>query len=211
MKHRPATQAAGPAAILSVLAVFAGCAGGTGPAVTAGAPTSSAGQSEYRIGPGDTLEIFVWQNPELTTSVPVRPDGKISTPLVEDMIAVGKTPTTLARDIEAVLSEYIRSPQVNVIVQQAVGATSDMIRVVGQAANPQSVPFRDRLTLLDLMIEVGGLGKFAAGNRSKIVRRTDSGVSEIPVRLHDLLNKGDLSQNVDLIPGDVVVIPESLF
>ncbi|MEO1203726.1 MAG: XrtA/PEP-CTERM system exopolysaccharide export protein [Pseudomonadota bacterium] len=211
MKHRRTRYAAGLCAAVSALIALAGCASGGTPGVPVAAGTTSAGQSEYRIGPGDTLEIFVWQHDDLSTNVPVRPDGKISTPLVEDMIAVGKTPTTLARDIETVLSEYIRSPQVNVIVQDAVGAMSDMIRVVGQAANPQSVSFRDRLTLLDLMIEVGGLGKFAAGNRSKIVRRTASGVREIPVRLHDLLNKGDLTQNVELVPGDVVVIPESLF
>lgn len=174
--------------------------------------TSESPADNYIIGPGDSLNIFVWRNPEISTTVPVRPDGKISTPLVEDMVAVGKTPTELARDMEAVLAEYIRSPSVNVIVEGFVGAFAEQIRVVGQAAQPMSLPYRDRMTLLDVMIEVGGLTEFAAGNRSKVVRRqADGNTEEYRVKLSDLLNDGDMSQNIIMRPGDVVIIPESFF
>ena len=166
---------------------------------------------EYRIGPGDKLNVFVWRNPEISVSVPVRPDGKISTPLVEDMVAAGKTPRQLARDIEGVLSTYIRSPVVTVIVTEFVGAFGEQIRVVGQAATPQSLPYRDNITLLDVMIEVGGLNEFAAGNRAKVIRPTAQGHVEIPARLDDLLNNGDVSANIKMQPGDVVIIPESWF
>ena len=165
----------------------------------------------YLIGPGDTLDIFVWREPELSSSVPVRPDGRISTPLVEDMVAVGRTPTQLARDIEGVLSEYIRSPQVNVIVRGFVGTFGEQIRVIGQAAQPRSIPYRDRMTLLDVVIEVGGLTQFAAGNRSQVIRNTDGETREIRVRLDDLINQGDLGQNMAMQPGDVVIIPEAAF
>lgn len=168
-------------------------------------------QSNYRIGPGDQLQIFVWRNPEISTSVPVRPDGKISTPLVEDMLAVGKTPSQLARDMEEVLATYIKSPSVNVIVSGFQGIPEEQIRVVGQAANPQTVAYREGMTVLDVVIAVGGLGEFAAGNRSKIVRRVDGRSIEYKVRLNDLINKGDISQNVEVQPGDILVIPEALF
>jgi polysaccharide export outer membrane protein len=141
----------------------------------------------------------------------VRPDGKISTPLIEDMTAAGKTPTALARDIEAVLAEYIRTPTVNVIVQRFVGTFGEQIRVVGQAANPQALPYREGMTLLDVMIAVGGLSVFAAGNRAKLIRRQADGQVEVPVRLDDLLNDGDIAQNVTMRPGDVVIIPEARF
>ncbi len=167
--------------------------------------------AEYRIGPGDTLEVFVWRHEDLSTTVPVRPDGNISTPLVEDLQAAGKTPTTLARDIEVVLSEYIRSPQVNIIVMTFVGTFGEQIRVVGQAANPQALSYREGMTLLDVIIEVGGLGEFAAGNRAKVVRRTPEGQAEIKVRLDDLINRGEISQNIDMRPGDVLIIPEARF
>ena len=175
-------------------------------------PSGTSQEDNYVIGPGDMLNIFVWRNPEISTTVPVRPDGKISTPLVEDMVAVGKTPTILARDIEEVLAEYIRSPKVNVIVQGFVGTFAEQIRVVGQAAQPMALSYREQMTLLDVMIEVGGLTDFAAGNRSKVVRKTPDGRSEeYRVRLDDLLNDGDMSQNIQMRPGDVVVIPESFF
>ena len=166
---------------------------------------------DYVIGPGDSLQIFVWRNEELSATVPVRPDGKISTPLVEDMIAVGKTPSQLARDIESVLGEYIRSPKVNVIVATALSATSQ-VRVVGQAVNPRALPYREGLTVLDVVIDVGGLNEFAAGNRAKIVRKTADGrQQDIKVRLEDLLQDGDMSQNLAVQPGDVLIIPESRF
>jgi polysaccharide export outer membrane protein len=168
-------------------------------------------RSSYRIGPGDALQIFVWRNPEISTNVPVRPDGKISMPLVEDMVAVGKTPSELARDIEQVLATYIKSPSVNVIVSDFQGTFSGQIRVVGQAANPQSVPYRDGMTILDVLIEVGGLGEFAAGNRAKLLRNENGSVVEYGVRLHDLMNKGDINQNAEVRPGDVLIIPETFF
>lgn len=166
--------------------------------------------SEYIIGPGDTLEVFVWRNEELSTSVPVRPDGKISTPLVEDMVAVGKTPSQLARDIEAVLAEYIKQPQVNIIVTTAV-STFSQVKVIGQVTTPQAMPYREGMTVMDAVLAVGGLGPYAAGNRSKLVRAEGNGQKEIRVRLSDLINKGDLSQDLPLRPGDVIVVPESRF
>ena len=166
--------------------------------------------NEYVVGPGDTLQVFIWRNPELSTSVPVRPDGKISTPLVEDMVAVGKTPTQLARDIETVLAEYIRSPQVNIIVSNAMSAFSQ-VKVIGQVTNPQAVPYREGMKVLDAVLAVGGLGQFAAGNRAKIVRVENGVQREFRVKLENLVNKGDLSQNLALQPGDVIVVPESMF
>lgn len=165
---------------------------------------------DYRIGPGDTLQIFVWRNPELTQSVPVRPDGKISTPLVEDMVAVGKTPSQLARDVEAVLGEYIRSPQVNVIVTNPVSAFSQ-VKVIGQVANPQSLPYREGMRVLDAILAAGGLTEFAAGNRGKIVRKVDGKDTELRVKVEDLVNKGAMKQNLELRPGDVIVVPQSFF
>lgn len=170
-----------------------------------------ATMSEYHIGPGDNLRVFVWRNPEISTEVPVRPDGKISTPLVEDMVAVGKTPTELAHNIEDVLTNYIKNPVVNVIVTEFVGAFSEQIRVVGQATNPKALPYRERMTLLDVMIEVGGLTEFAAGNRAKIVRRQGGEEQHMKVRLEDLIADGDVGANVRMVPGDILIIPESWF
>jgi polysaccharide export outer membrane protein len=141
----------------------------------------------------------------------VRPDGRISTPLVEDMMAVGKTPTELANEIEKVLAEYIRTPEVTVSVQEFVGTFGDQIRVLGQAAEPRSIPYRDRMTLMDVIIEVGGLTEFAAGNRSRVVRTVDGQSQQIRVRLDDLINRGALDQNMLMRPGDVVIIPEAAF
>ena len=165
---------------------------------------------DYVIGPGDMLNVFVWRNPELTVTVPVRPDGKVSTPLVEDMVAVGKTPAELARDIEAVLAEYVKQPQVNIIVQNPVSRYSQ-VKVVGQVARPSPVPYREGMTVLDAILEVGGLSPFAAGNRAKVVRTENGKQREIKVKVDDLVNKGDLSQNVALKPGDVLLVPESRF
>ncbi|HHQ14200.1 MAG TPA: sugar ABC transporter substrate-binding protein [Chromatiales bacterium] len=164
---------------------------------------------QYLIGPGDVLQIFVWRNPELSVTLPVRPDGRISTPLVEDMQAVGKTPTQLARDMETELSKYVKSPKVNVIVEEFVGNFSEQIRVVGKASEPKALPYRRNMTVLDVMIEVGGLAPGAAGNRAKIVRRSNKGRIEIPVRLDKLLNNGEIKYNVNMMPGDVLIIPES--
>ena len=199
------------------LAVIAGlllsaCGGGKSVTpVTPGAPAMPVEQAEYRIGPGDSLQIFVWNHPELSVTVPVRPDGMISTPLVENMRADGKTPSQLARDMETALAEYVRTPTVNVIVTQFVGTYGDSIRVVGQAQTPQSLPYRANMTVLDVMIAVGGLAEFAAGNRAYIIRREGDQEVKIPVRLNSLLNGGDTSANVPMRPGDVLIIPESRF
>jgi len=172
---------------------------------------SAVDPDSYIIGPGDALNVFVWRQPELSVVVPVRPDGKISTPLVEDIEAVGKTPTQLARAIEAVLSEYIRTPQVTIIVQNFVGTFSAQIRVLGQVTNPGPVPFRERMTLLDVMLEVGGLTQFAAGNRATLVRLENGESVERRVRLSRLLEKGDIGENVPVQPGDVIVVPAAVF
>jgi polysaccharide export outer membrane protein len=166
--------------------------------------------ADYLVGPGDTLQIFVWDHGDLTASVQVRPDGKISTPLVEDLQAAGKSPTVLARDVEKVLSEYVRSPVVTVIVQQFVGAVDQEVKVVGQAVQPKALRFRQGMTVLDAVIEVGGLSELAAGNRAKILRRVNGEATEIRVKLDDILNKGKISQNVPMLPGDVLIIPESI-
>ena len=166
--------------------------------------------ADYIIGPGDSLQIFVWRNPELSTTVPVRPDGKISTPLVEDMVAVGKTPSQLARDIEAVLGEYIRSPQVNVIVSVPVSAFSQ-VQIIGQVTTPQSIPYREGMRVLDVVLAAGGLSQFAAGNRAKLVRKEDGREKEIRLKLDDLLNRGAMQHNIELKPGDVLVVPQSFF
>lgn len=201
------TRTWGSAVIIAAL--LAACAGSKTLEKAANADTAST--SEYHIGPGDNLSVFVWRNPEISTAVPVRPDGKISTPLVEDMVAVGKTPTELAHDIEQALAAYIKNPIVNVMVTTFVGAFSEQIRVVGQATNPRALPYRERMTLLDVMIEVGGLTEIAAGNRAKVVRRQGDQEEEIPVRLEDLIADGDVSANVSMQPGDILIIPESWF
>jgi polysaccharide export outer membrane protein len=180
------------------------------PASTDQPPAETQESAKYIIGPGDTLQVFVWRNPELSTTVPVRPDGKISTPLVEDMVAVGKTPSTLARDVEKVLAEYVRSPQVNIIVTQPASAYSQ-VKVIGQVVRPQGLAYREGMTVLDAVLSVGGLGPFASGNRAKVVRTENGKQVEIKVRLEDLVNKGEMRHNVELRPGDVLVVPESLF
>lgn len=167
--------------------------------------------ANYIIGPGDTLQVFVWRNPELTVTIPVRSDGKVSTPLIEDMVAAGKTPSQLARDMEARLTEYIRSPQVNIIVTSSQN-TFSQVTVIGQVRNPQSVAYREGMTLLDVMLAVGGLTEFAAGNRARLVRKDASGQAvETKVRLDDLVRKGKIKENRDVKPGDVLIVPESYF
>jgi polysaccharide biosynthesis/export protein len=181
------------------------------PLVHAGdAPALATVSPDYLIGPGDTLQVFVWRNPDLSVTVPVRPDGKISTPLVEDMSAVGKTPSLLARDIEKALSEYVKSPQVNVIVTIPVSVFSQ-VKVIGQVLKPQSVPYRDGMTVLDALLAVGGLGQFAAGNRAHIARTVNGREQDIKVKLDALVNGGEMQQNLKLLPGDVLVVPESRF
>jgi polysaccharide export outer membrane protein len=195
-------------ALASAQQPTAGVAATAASPAPAASPLAEADANRYRIGPSDVIQVFVWRNPELTTTLPVRPDGKISTPLVEDMVANGKTPTELARDIEQVLAEYIRSPQVSVIVTQPASLFSQ-VRVVGQVRQPAPLAYRQGMTVLDALLAVGGLGDFAAGNRAKIVRTTDGKTQEIRVKADDLVNKGDMSQNRELKPGDVLVVPES--
>lgn len=196
--------------VLSCTLILVACGG---PNLSAGAlPADLVAQpTPYLVGPGDTLQIFVWDHPDLTTTVQVRPDGMISTPLVEDLQAAGKAPTELARDIERVLGEYVRSPVVTVIVQGFVGETQQQVRVVGQAVAPKALQYRQGMTVLDVVIEVGGLSEFAAGNRARIVRNVDGRPREIRVRLGDLLNEGRIDQNLRMMPGDVLIIPESIF
>jgi len=184
----------------------------SGSAVEATQPVApaSAVAADYIIGPGDTIQVFVWRNPELTTTVPVRPDGKVSTPLVEDMVAVGKTPSVLARDIEKVLAEYVRTPQVNVIVTQPASVFSQ-VRIIGSVARPQALAYREGMTVLDAILAVGGLNDFAAGNRARIVRTVDGKQQEIRIKLDALVNNGDMKQNQGLRPGDVLIVPESRF
>ncbi|HEX7369039.1 MAG TPA: XrtA/PEP-CTERM system exopolysaccharide export protein [Rhodanobacteraceae bacterium] len=181
------------------------------PTMVTSTTTAPPAAERYIIGPGDTLDIYVRDNPNLTTTVPVRPDGRISIPLVQSIMAAGKTPDELADALQKDLSQYIRDPLVTVIVKSFVGAYSQQVRVVGQAATPKAVPYRSGMTLLDVMIDVGGLTKFASGNNAKIVRHLPDGKEEtIPVRLADLMN-GQVKYNVAMRPGDILIIPESLF
>ena len=179
-------------------------------------PTAKSGKAqkltEYRIGSDDNLQIFVWRNAELSTRVPVRPDGKITIPLIEDLPATGRTPTELARDIEKALSVYVQDPIVTVMVTGFVGPFQDRIRVVGEAAQPQALPYRSTMTLLDVMIAVGGLTDFASGNSATITRTASGGrQSQYRIRLDDLLRDGDMTANVQIMPGDVIVVPEAWF
>jgi polysaccharide export outer membrane protein len=167
---------------------------------------------DYRIGPLDTIQIFVWQSPEFSVTVPVRPDGRISTPLIEDLEATGKTPTQLARDIEEKLKVYVQDPLVTVIVSGFAGPFDQQVRVVGEAIQPRAIPYRANMTMLDVMIEVGGLTEFASGNRAVLARGGTGGKqTTFNVRLDDLLRDGDIRANVPVLPGDVVIIPQSWF
>jgi len=170
----------------------------------------SLAEYKYLIGAGDTLSVIVWRNPDLSMTVSVRPDGTITLPLAEDLPAAGKDPTAVARDVERALAKYIRDPVVTIVVTQFGGPYSEQIRVIGQATKPQALPYRANMTLLDVMIAVGGITDFAAGNRSNILR-TSEGNKLYRVRLDDLLRYGDISANVAVKPGDVLIIPESWF
>jgi polysaccharide export outer membrane protein len=185
---------------------LAGCASN----YPAAPPEAASADYKYIIGPGDTVNIIVWRNPELSLSVPVRPDGRLATPLVEDLQAMGKNPTTLARDIEKELAKFIRDPVVTVIVTGFVGPYSEQIRVIGEAAKPQVLPYKQKMTLLDVMIAVGGITDYADGNRASILR-TSEGSKQYGVRIRDLVKRGDVSANVDMKPGDVLIIPQSWF
>jgi len=196
--------------------MLTGCAGGANgpelPPASFVAMQEGPGE-EYVIGPLDELTIFVWRNPELGAKVQVRPDGRITTPLITDMPAVGKTPSMLAEDLKLQLSQYIQDPLVSVIVNKFAGTFSQQVRVVGASEKPASLPYRANMTLLDAMIAVGGLSEYAAGNRAKLIRfdKETGKQREFAIRLGDLLKKGDSKANVMLMPGDVIIIPESSF
>ena len=192
---------------LLMAGVLAGCASSYPPAPS----VAASPDYNYVIGPGDMVNIQVWRNPELSMAVPVRPDGKLASPLVEDLVAMGKNPTALARDIEKELGKFIRDPVVTVIVTSFVGPYSEQIRVIGQAAKPQVLPYKQKMTLLDVMIAVGGLTDFADGNRASILRTSEGENKQYGVRLKDLVKKGDVSANVEVKPGDVLIIPQSWF
>jgi polysaccharide biosynthesis/export protein len=194
-------------AACGVLVVLAACGTNRYPMAPAAAASPDY---RYLIGPLDTLSIIVWRNPELSMLVTVRPDGNISTPLVEDLRAMGRNPSDLARDIEKVLSKYTRDPVVTVVVTGFQGPVSEQIRVIGEAAKPQAIPYRQNMTLLDVMIQVGGLTDFADGNAAVLVRGKENG-TPYGVRLKDLVKRGDVSANVDVRPGDVLIIPQSWF
>jgi polysaccharide biosynthesis/export protein len=194
---------------IGLIAVLAGCAGPSANFPVA-PPLAAIENYSYVIGAGDTLNIIVARNPELSMSVPVRPDGKISAPLVDEMLAQGKTSVQVARELETLLSKYVRDPVVTVVVTNIVGSYSEQVRVVGEAARPQFLPYRQKMTLLDVMIAVGGLTDFAAGNKATILRTTE-GNKQYSVRLKDLIKGGDISANVEMRPGDVLIIPQSLF
>lgn len=180
------------------------------PKLKGGAPVVTE-TPDYLIGPGDSVNIFVWRNPELSTTVPVRPDGKVTTPLVEDVPAAGKTATQLARDMEKALGTYVKNPVVTVIVTSFNGPYSQQIRVVGQATRPQALPYRDRMSLLDVMIAVGGVNQYAAANKATIVRMVKGKRQQFVVHIDDLLNNGDMTANVDMLPGDILIVPEAWF
>lgn len=213
-------QRAGCSFVRAVLETFALAATVIGLALGAGAvPTHAAAAvaapaaaaPNYIIGPGDALQVFVWRNPELSTGVPVRPDGRISIPLVEDIECAGKTPTQLAREIETRLTKYIMDPVVTVIVTNFVGPYTQQIRVVGEATQPKALPYRANMSVLDAMIEVGGLTAYAAGNRARVVRNVNGQQTTFVVRLQDLLKEGDVTANTALQPGDIIIIPQSFF
>jgi polysaccharide export outer membrane protein len=196
---------------LAAVALSALTLGGCASAPTGSAQMAPVNTPDYLIGPGDSVNIIVWRNPEVSMSVPVRPDGKITTPLVEDLMASGKTSTELARDIEKALAKFIQQPVVTVIVTGFVGTYGEQIRVIGQAAKPQALPYRRDMSLMDVLIAVGGVTEFASGNKASIIRTVDGKTQKLAVRLDDLIKQGDISANTYMRPGDVLVIPESFF
>lgn len=197
------------ASAVFTFAVLSGCS--SAPILPSTSSDAPASQHDYLIGPGDAVNIVVWRNPEVSMSIPVRPDGKITTPLVEDLVAMGKTSTELARDIEKALAKFIQQPVVTVIVTSFVGPYQEQIRVIGQAAKPQALPYRQGMSLMDVLIAVGGITDFASGNKANIIRTVDGKQQKLGVRLDDLIKDGDISANIPVRPGDVLVIPQSFF
>jgi polysaccharide export outer membrane protein len=197
---------------LALATILAACAPPATPAADIAAAPVGTTTSEYVIGAGDTLGVSVYQAPELSVpSVPVRPDGRISMPLIPEIMAAGKTPTELSNEITAKLKEYVKDPIVTVMVSNFVGPLSRQVKVIGEATDPQAIPYRAHMTLLDVMIAVKGLTRYAAGNRAELIRTVDGKQQIIHVHLSDLLKDGDISQNVELQPGDTLIIPQSWF
>lgn len=180
-------------------------------ATTRASLTDDVNKYQYLIGPGDQLTIFVWRNPEISGSFQVRPDGKVSTSLVEDIDVSGRTPTMLARELEEQLSTYINNPRVTVSVNRFNGPFSEQVRVIGEATSPRTVSYTQHMTLLDLMIQVGGLTQFADGNGAKLIRVIDNTQRTYNINIEDLIKDGDITKNVDILPGDVIIIPEAWF
>lgn len=207
--------------IIAAAALLLGaCASGGGVKSTqelaAASPTSTDADAakagpDYLIGPQDSLEVFVWRAPELSTKVTVRPDGRISTPLVNDMVATGKTPSKLAQDLENALKEYVKTPQVTVIVSQFNSTFDQQVRVIGEAQKPTALPYQSGMTVLDVMVAVGGLTEYAAGNRATLIRGKGESKQSYRLKLDDLMRKGRIAANVPVLPGDVILIPESRF
>ncbi len=197
--------------VLSLLSVvLAGCAAFSSEKFPPAPSSAETAAYNYIVGPGDTLNIIVWRNPELSMVVPVRPDGKLTTPLVDELVVQGKTSIEIARDVEKTLSKFVRDPVVTVIVTGFIGPYSEQIRVVGAAAKPQFLPYKQKMTLLDVMIAVGGLTDFADGNAASIFRASE-GDKRYSVRIRDLIKRGDISANVEMKPGDVLIIPQGWF
>ncbi|WP_286270956.1 XrtA/PEP-CTERM system exopolysaccharide export protein [Thalassotalea hakodatensis] len=198
--------------VLSAMYILNGCSSTSLPPATLHqSETSDVASYKYLIGSGDVLNIFVWRNPEVSGSFVVRPDGMITTSLVEDIPVSGKTPTELARSIEEILSTYLRDPVVTVTVNDFVGPFSEQIRVIGEATQPQSINYKKNMTLLDVMIQVGGLTEFADGNDAKLVRVESGQQKQYNIKIEDLIKNGEISANVDVLPGDIIVIPETWF
>ncbi len=195
-------------ATLCGLAALCGCGRSENPPAIeqAGAPGAI-----YRVGPLDALDIFVWRMPELSRTVTVRPDGRISMPLIDDLAATGKTPSQLAKDIERALAKYVQDPTVTVIVGGFHGPFDQQVRIIGEAADPQALPYQANMTVLDVMIAVHGLTRFASGNRAELIRVVDGRQATIPVRLDDLIKDGEVGANVPVEPGDILIIPQAWF
>lgn len=199
--------------LIAPVIIAAGLAACTNQPAYPPAPAKAAASSDwyYLLGPGDSVNVFVWGNPEVSGNFPIRPDGKMTMNLAEDVQASGKTPTQLAREIEKILGRYIQDPVVTVIVAGGVGPLSEQIRVIGQATKPQTLSYREKMSLIDVMIAVGGITDFANGNAASILRMVDGKPQQLSVRLEDLVKGGDITANVDMQPGDVLVVPESWF
>jgi len=198
--------------VVMLISVLSGCSSQQLPSATARASlTTDVNNYQYLIGPGDNLTIFVWRNPEISGNFIVRPDGKVTTSLVEDIEVTGRTPTMLARQLEEQLSTYINNPRVTVSVTNFSGPFSEQVRVIGEATNPSAINYTQHMTLLDLMIAVGGLTEFANGNGAKLVRVQGGSQQTFDINIDDLIRHGDISQNIDMLPGDVIIIPEAWF